>query len=451
MIALSSNPVHSRRTFLSTSAIALVGNLWIPRGAKGYSASEVTAKLAGGASISKWDLDTPALCVDLDGLDRNIKTLQTAVTGLGIDARPHAKTHKSAVIPKRQLAAGAIGICCAKLGEAEALSAQGVDRLCMTTAILSTNKISRAMQLRKTAPDFIQAVDHEKNARDLSAAAQEAGVTADVVIDVAVGTRTGVPPGDPALALAKLVDTLPNLTLLGLLSYDGGAQHVTGFEKRKARTLAKIAPNVRTFEAMKQAGLRTEIFSGGGTATYNMQHLVPGFTDVQAGSYVFMDRQYLAIGGENGPIYNDFEPSLTVLTTVLNNRFLPRLTTDAGAKVLTINTPRAGVKGEPDADYNAGSDEFGVVNFKSPPSRSYAIGDPLELIVPHCDPVVNLYDVMYGIRGDLVEEILPIKARGRSQQIGVWIYRRKQAPPNRHVSIVRPRSLSPQWKGNGCS
>ena len=146
-----------------------------------------------------------------------------------------------------------------------------------------------------------------------------------------------------------------------------------------------------------------------------MQHLVPGFTDVQAGSYVFMDRQYLAIGGENGPVYDDFETSLTVVTTVLNNRFPPRLTTDAGAKALTINTPRAGVKNEPDADYNAGSDEFGVVTFKSPPSRNYAIGDQLELTVPHCDPAVNLHEVMYGIRGELVEEIIPITARGRSQ------------------------------------
>ncbi|MEM7385713.1 MAG: DSD1 family PLP-dependent enzyme [Verrucomicrobiota bacterium] len=409
------NPSPSRRRFLSTSAVALFGNLWIPGSAKGYSAREVGEKLAAGKEVSKWELDTPALCVDLDQLDRNIQTLQTTVKDLGIDARPHAKTHKTAFIAHRQLAAGAIGICCAKLGEAEVLAAQGVNRLCMTTAIPSPGKIRRAMQLRNRAPDFIQAVDHEKNARDLSAAAKEAGVTADVVIDVAVGTRTGVPAGDAAVALAKLVDTLPNLTLRGLLSYDGGAQHVVGFDKRKARTLTKIEPNIRTFEAMRKAGLNTGIFSGGGTGTYKMQHLIPGFTDVQAGSYVFMDRQYLAIGNENGPVYDDFEPSLTVIATVLNNRFLPRLTTDAGAKALTINTPRAGVIGEPDADYNAGSDEFGVITFKSPPKRTYAIGDHLELTVPHCDPVVNLYNEIYGIRDGVVEEVIPITARGRSQ------------------------------------
>ena len=312
----------------------------------------------------------------------------------GIAARPHAKTHKSADIAKMQLAAGAIGVCTAKLGEAEAFMAEGVDRIVMTTANLSPAKIRRAMQLRKQSAHFVQAVDAEANARDLSAAARDAGVTADIVIDVAVGTRSGIPPGGDAVALAKLVDTLPNLTLRGMLSYDGGVQHATGFAERKARALSNLEPNVEVFEAMKKAGLSTEIFSGGGTGTYNVQHLVPGFTDVQVGSYIFMDMQYLAIGGERGPVYTDFDPSLTVVATVLNNRFPPRLTTDAGAKALTINTPRAGVIGEPGADYNAGSDEFGVITFSGEPSKRYQMGDRLEMTVPHCDPVVNLYDVM---------------------------------------------------------
>ncbi|HJU42948.1 MAG TPA: hypothetical protein VJ691_09035, partial [Vicinamibacterales bacterium] len=158
-----------------------------------------------------------------------------------------------------------------------------------------------------------------------------------------------------------------------------------------------------------------EIFSGGGTGTYNMQHLVPGFTDVQVGSYIFMDMQYLAIGSEDGnPVYADFEPSLTVLATVVNNRFPGRLTTDAGAKALTLNVPRAGVIGEPGMDYNAGSDEFGSITFKES-RKSYKMGDRLELIVPHCDPVVNLYDYIYAIRNDRVEAVWEVTARGHSQ------------------------------------
>jgi D-serine deaminase-like pyridoxal phosphate-dependent protein len=407
----------SRRTFLTTGALG-AASVWVPAMVKGYSADEVRARADGElvqGNISKWDLDTPALCVDLDAFEANLAKAQTALGRNGLASRPHAKTHKCAAIAKKQLAAGAIGICTAKLSEAEALFAQGVDKICMTTSNPSASKIRQAMQLRKKNPHFIQAVDYAPNARDLSEAAKHAGVVADVVIDVAVGTRSGIPPGDDAVALAKLIATLPHLKLRGLLSYDGGAQHIAGFATRKERALKAIEANVKVYEAMKAAGLSTEIFSGGGTGTYSIQHLVPGFTDVQIGSYIFMDMQYLAIGSEDGDaVYKDFTPSLTVITTVLNNRFPGRLTTDAGAKALTLNVPRAGVIGEPKMDYNAGSDEFGVITFTDS-GKSYNIGDRLELIVPHCDPVVNLYDQMYGTRNDRVEVIWPITARGKSQ------------------------------------
>jgi D-serine deaminase-like pyridoxal phosphate-dependent protein len=407
----------SRRAFLTASA-ASAAHVWAPRPVKGYSASEMRAFAKEGSladkGISKWDLDTPALVVDLDRFESNVAKMQSRVKSFGIATRPHAKTHKSADVAKRQLAAGSIGICTAKLGEAEALAAEGVDRICMTTSNLSPNKIRRAMELVKRSPTFIQAVDYEPNARDLSEAAKEAGVVADVVIDVAVGTRSGIPAGESVLALAKTIDSLPNLRLRGILSYDGGAQHIVGFEARKAKTLETIQANAETFEALKRAGHRMEIFSGGGTGTYNIQHLVQGFTDVQVGSYVFMDMQYLGIGSEDGdPVYKDFESSLTVIATILNNRFPGKLTTDAGAKALTLNTPTPGVVGEPGMSYNAGSDEFGVITVTEA-RKSYAMGDRLDLIVPHCDPVVNLYDQMYAVRNDRVEAIWPVTARGKS-------------------------------------
>jgi D-serine deaminase-like pyridoxal phosphate-dependent protein len=404
----------SRRAFIGASAAA-AAHVWIPKPVKGYSAAEVGPVTPLKAGISKWELDTPALCVDLDKMERNIAKMQRSLAANNLASRPHAKTHKCAAIAKLQMKAGAIGICTAKLSEAEALMAEGLDKVCMTTSNLSANKIRRAMALRKKHPNFIQAVDFDQNARDLNDAARAAGLVADVVVDVAVGTRSGVPPGEDALSLAQLVDKLPNLKLRGLLSYDGGAQHITGFQTRKERTLRNIEQNARTREKMHQAGLSTEIFSGGGTGTYNLQHLVPGFTDVQVGSYIFMDMQYLAIGSEDGdPVYKDFEPSLTVLATVLNNRFPGRLTTDAGAKALTLNVPRAGVIGEPGMDYNAGSDEFGSITFKDA-GKSYQMGDRLELIVPHCDPVVNLYDYIYATRNDRVEAVWEITARGHSQ------------------------------------
>jgi D-serine deaminase-like pyridoxal phosphate-dependent protein len=364
---------------------------------------------------SKWELDTPALCVDLDTLERNIAAMQSRLGAAGVASRPHAKTHKCAAIAKLQLAAGSIGICTAKVSEAEALFDAGIAPLLMTTGNVTPAKIRRAMALRKKNPSFIQAVDYEPNARELNDAAREAGIVADVVVDVAIGTRSGVPPGEQAIALARAVDSLPNLTLRGLISYDGAAQHVKGFAARREQTLKKFAPSLDTFERMKASGLNTEIFSGGGTGTYNIMATVPGVTDVQVGSYIFMDGQYLEIGGaSNETKFDDFGVALTVVTTVLNTYFAGRLTTDAGAKALTINTPAPIVIGEPGFVYDAGSDEFGVIRYEHA-NLKYAVGDRLEVIVPHCDPAVNLYEAIYATRNDRVEAVWPVTARGCSQ------------------------------------
>ena len=410
-------PFESRRSFIRAAGVGAV-SMWIPGTARGYTGEEMRAMAATGSlgvGVSKWELDTPALCVDLDKLDRNLATMQARLRKMGLASRPHAKTHKCPAIGKLQMSTGSIGICTAKVSEAEALAAGGIEKIMMTTANVAPNKIRRAMAVRKANPAFIQAVDNPKNAQDLSDAAREAGLVADVVVDVAVGTRTGVPPGEPALALAQLVSRLPNLKFRGILAYDGGAQHIKGFKTRQEETLKRFEPAMETFDMMKHAGLNMEIFSGGGTGTYNIMHKAPGFTDVQVGSYIFMDAQYLEIGGEdNELVYTDFEPSLTVLTTVLNTYFPGKLTTDAGAKALTLNKPDAIVIGENGFSYNAGSDEFGVISYETA-NRAYKVGDVLELIVPHCDPAVNEYDQIYATRKDKVEAVWPIAARGHSQ------------------------------------
>lgn len=396
----------SRRNFLQTAGAGGI-TMWIPKQAHAAEESVI--------GMSKWDLDTPALCVDLDKLERNIATMRKKLAATGIASRPHAKTHKCPAIARLQLAGGSIGVCTAKVSEAEALFAGGIEPILMTTANVTPNKIRRAMKIRKANRQFIQAVDYPQNARDLSDAAKEAGVVADVVVDVAVGTRSGVPPDERALALAQLVDKLPNLKLRGMISYDGGAQHIKGFRKRLDESLKRYEPSMQTFEAMKRSGLNTEIFSGGGTGTYNIMTKVPGFTDLQVGSYIFMDCQYLEIGGEeNEDLYTDFAPSLTVMTTVLNNYFPNRLTTDAGQKALTLNQPGPIVIGEKGFRYSAGSDEFGSIQYETS-SKAYTVGEKLELIVPHCDPAVNEYDQIYGTRKDRVEVVWPISARGHSQ------------------------------------
>ena len=410
----------SRRHFLHAAGAGAAG-VWIPRPVKGYTAAEVQERVDGdddrlAVGISKWDLDTPCLCVDLDRLDRNLDRMQTTVTQNGIASRPHAKTHKCPAIARLQLATGSVGICTAKISEADVMFAHGIEQILMTTVNVTPRKIRRAMQLRQRCDGFIQAVDTPANARDLSAAAAEAGVLADIVIDIDPGGhRTGITAGAPALELAQLVDTLPGLRLRGLLCYDGGAQHITGFADRRRRALGSLEAATETAMTMKRAGLDTGIFSGGGTGTYNIDHDTPGLTDVQVGSYVFMDAQYLAIGGKDNPeVYTDFETALTVLTTVLNAQYEGRVTTDAGAKANTINRPWPIVAGETGMSYTSGSDEFGTLRYEDNASRTYKVGDKLELIVSHCDPVVNLYDQLYGIRGDTVEVVWPIAGRGKS-------------------------------------
>ena len=412
-----SSPSRSRRHFI-TAAAASAATVWIPSDARGYTADQMRSRAAAGklSGVSKWDLDTPALCVDLDKLELNIATMRRGMTAAKIASRPHAKTHKCPAIAKLQLAGGSIGICTAKVSEAEVFSAHGIGPILMTTANVTPVKIRRAMQIRRKNPQFVQALDNPQNARDLSDAAREARVVADVVIDVAVGRRTGVPPGQSALALAQLVDKLPHLRLRGVASYDGGAQHIKGFANRQEESLKRYEPSVQTVEEMKRAGLSTEIFSGGGTGTYNIMHKAsPYFTDVQVGSYVFMDVQYIEIGSEhNEEVFEDFAPSLTVLTTVVNTYFPNSLTTDAGTKALTLNRPNPYVIGEKAFTYTAGSDEFGAVRYEAS-SREYRVGDKLELIVSHCDPVVNEYNQIYAIRKDRVEAVWDVAARGCSQ------------------------------------
>ena len=408
----------SRRHFLHAAGAGAAA-VWIPKPVKGYTSVELSQQASGGrlaTGISKWALDTPCLCVDLDRLENNLDRMQTTVARNGIASRPHVKTHKCPAIARLQIATGSVGICTAKISEAEVMFEHGLEQILMTTVNVTPPKIRRAMQLRQWCAGFIQAVDTPANAHELSAAATEAGVTADIVVDIDPGGhRTGITAGQPALELAQLVDTLPGLRLRGMLCYDGGAQHVTGFATRRQRALERLQAAVETKEKMERSGLDTDIFSGGGTGTYNIDHETPGLTDVQVGSYVFMDAQYLAIGGADGDdVYRDFEPALTVMTTVLNAQYEGRATTDAGAKANTINRPWPIVKGETGMTYTSGSDEFGTLRYEDDASRTFKVGDKLELIVSHCDPVVNLYDQLYGVRGDTVEVVWPIAGRGKS-------------------------------------
>jgi len=272
----------SRRRFLQSTGAAA---LWLPTTVKGYTAKEIQALYVDGEmqeDVEMWELDTPCLCVDLDLLEANIAIMESTVDRNGIASRPHAKTHKTPVIAQMQLDNGSVGICTAKVSEAEAMYQNGIDEILMTTTNVTPTKIRRAMNLRQANSRFIQATDSPENARLLSEAATAMGFVADVVVDVDPGGhRTGITPGQPALQLAQLIDQLPGLNLRGLLCYDGGSQHVIGFEERKNQTLERLVAATETYDLFNQSGLSTDIFSGGGTGTYNIDHETRGLTDVQ--------------------------------------------------------------------------------------------------------------------------------------------------------------------------
>jgi D-serine deaminase-like pyridoxal phosphate-dependent protein len=401
----------NRRGFIKTASMA-GGALWLPNSLEAKREGFIGETEIG---MPKYELDTPALCLDLDKLERNLTQVHNKLKDTGVAVRPHIKTHKCPDLAKMQMQAGAIGVCAAKLSEAEVMLENGVEQVLMTGVNVTPRKIKKAMSLRKKHPGFVQAVDNPINARDLQDAAKAAGVKADLVVDLDVMKRSGVIPGEPALKLAQFVDKAPNLNFMGILAYDGGVQHVHGYKTRKEKAMNNFEPIVETYHLMNQSGLNLEIFSGAGTGTYDMMKDIPGFTDVQVGSYLFMDCQYLDIGGvDNDEVFDDFDASLTFISTVVNANHPNRLITDAGTKAVTLNKPTARVIGEPDFSYSAGSDEYGTITF-SQANKEYKVGDYLEMIVPHCDPIVNLYDRIYGIRNEKVESIIPVLARGMSQ------------------------------------
>lgn len=361
---------------------------------------------------SKDELPTPALVVDLDQLEGNIARLAAHARSAGIALRPHAKTHKCAAIARLQVSAGALGVCVATIREAEAMAEGGVGGLLITSEMVGTVKIRRLVELTRRRPDTLSVVDHPEHAAELSAAARAAGLTLNVLIDVDPGSRrTGIAPGEKAAALARRITGLPGLRLRGIHCYSGSSAHVTGFEQRRAHSEKAMAPAIATFRELRREGLPMEILSGGSTGTYNIDPAFGAMTELQAGSYVFMDVDYRRIGGKSGPLYEDFAPSLAVIATVISRPERNRATLDAGLKAFATDKkfgPEP--KDLAGATFSWGGDEHGILDLTNA-SREPRLGERLEFIVPHCDPTVNLHEHIHALRGDRVEAVWPV-ARG---------------------------------------
>ena len=369
-----------------------------------------------GQEGSRYQIPTPALVLDLDKLEDNLAYMALHCQKHGLGLRPHAKTHKSANIAKLQMTAGAVGICCAKLAEAEALAAQGVPKLFLTSPVVTPGSITRAVALTQQVEELILTVDSQKIACDIQQAAEAAGVVLHLAIDLDVGLhRTGIAPGDGASAMAHYIDSASHLAFRGLQAYAGHLMHVGDFADRKAKSLDAMRQLGDMRDRLQTEGIACEILTGGGTGTFNIDPEAGVLTDLQGGSYVFMDREYNEVPiANNAPI--PFETALFVQTTVISTNTPGLVTTDAGLKSFSTDAdPPIIHAGAPEgASYFFFGDEQGGV-LLAEKSQQIDLGTAIACVVPHCDPTVNLYDWYHCVRGDVLVDLWPVDARGCSQ------------------------------------
>jgi D-serine deaminase-like pyridoxal phosphate-dependent protein len=351
------------------------------------------------------EVDTPALLLDLDKVERNLDTMAASFAGGRVKLRPHAKTHKTATIARMQLDRGAIGVCCAKLGEAEVLADGGVTGILITTEIVGAEKVRRLIALAARAKPIV-VVDDARAAALISAAAVAAGLQIDVLVDVDVGQhRTGSLPGAPAVALGRALAAMPGLRLRGLQGYEGHVQHIAGIEDRRAATADAMSLLCSTASGFTAAGLSAEIVTTGGTGSAVFAAAFEAITDVQPGSYVVMDSQY-------GDVHVvRFENALTVLATVLSIRESWAIV-DAGRKSLSDDGGPLRATGV-DAEFRIVGDEHGKLLFNATPA--VALGATLQFVPSHCDTTINLYDEYVVHRNGTVIDRWPIAGRGRTR------------------------------------
>jgi D-serine deaminase-like pyridoxal phosphate-dependent protein len=352
---------------------------------------------------SKFDLPTPALLVDLDRFESNIQKMQTAVSRSGKHLRPHAKAHKCVEISRRQINAGAIGVCVATMSEMEWMISAGFGVL-LTTPVASRIKTDRIAALANSGNDIRVVVDHSDQARLYQDSAAKAGARIGVLVDLDVGDhRTGIPCDERAIVLARQIADSSNLQFAGLQAYSVSGSHTEGQAKRRDHSTRAIAQAAAIQRELLASGFDARTLTGASTGTWDIDTRIPEVTEIQAGSYPLMDAAYRRIIGD------DFAPAMTVLTTVISASHPDRVTVDAGYKSFATDRPfgpeAVGLEG---VRWQWGGDEHGILHLENP-SRPIRLGDPLEFIPPHCDPTVNLYDRIYATRGDQVVEIWPTK------------------------------------------
>lgn len=404
----------SRRSFLHAAAAGSLGAAIRPSGVAEAAVMADPVRLDQPIPVE--EVPTPALLLDRATFESNLKKMADHVAREGISLRPHSKTHKCPVIAKRQLKLGAVGICCAKVGEAQIMADAGISDILITSPVVTKEKIEPVVAMAKDHAGIIMVIDNIPTADSFNAAAKAAGANLKVLIDLDTGTRrTGIALGEPAVELAQhIVKKCSSLSLAGIQSYAGHLMHIPGHAKRKERSVETMKRALETKKAFEKEGIPVGIFSGGGTGTFDIDSGIDGITDLQTGSYPFMDVQYRAIGDADGEVFDYFEPSLFVLVTAISKPVDALITVDAGYKSFAAEDVIPEFADIDGLVYHWGGDEHGIIEIKNP-SRPFELGDKARLVVSHCDPTVNLYDVYHVVEDGHVTELWPISARGKSQ------------------------------------
>jgi D-serine deaminase-like pyridoxal phosphate-dependent protein len=406
----------SRRRFLGTAA---AGGFVATSRSFGRTTryEEVEGRIARRdfKNLTKDDLPTPCMVVDLEIFERNLHTMADHCRATGIHLRGHVKVHKSPDIAKRQLALGSIGVTCATVAECELMASHGVKGILLTRQPTSRNNIGRTIALAKREPTFGTVADDPQVADWLQEAAAAEGVKVRTAVDIYAGlTRHGIEAGQPALDLAKKVDGSKNLKLIGLMGYSGGASHTHGWEERKRKSIEDTAGLLETASMARKAGLPVEIVTGGSTGTYNIDSGRNGLTELQAGSFVFMDTLYRHVGGKSdAKVYTDFDSALTVMTSVISARHPHQVTIDAGNKALLKPTDE--VKGRPEVKVENQGAEYGILVWNDA-DRGFKLGERVEIYPSNLDMSTNVYDRYYVARGEQIVDVWPIMGRAGAAQ-----------------------------------
>lgn len=360
------------------------------------------------------ELTTPALVLELETFEQNVGVYQRQINLHGLQARPHSKSHKCAEIARRQIAAGAVGVCTASLHEAEALAGEGISNILITSPVVGAGKLERLMQLLERGAKVAVVVGDPEHAASLAAAARRAGQVLEVLIDVDLGMgRTGVGSLEGALQLVNVVCAAEGLSYRGLQAYSGRVQHINEFAERDQVYTGQLRLLAEVITALDTRGLKPATVSGGGTGTLALDCREGLLTEHQAGSYIFMDVEYGAVTLGANEADARFATSLFLHSMVINKNVPGQVTIDAGLKSFATDGPLPLVSaGAPvGTTYSYFGDEHGCLTFPSATNR-LALGSVVACVTPHCDPTINLHDYLHVVRGDTVVDIWPIVGRG---------------------------------------